>query len=150
MCQDPVDAIQVLALFPSEGDRQSLHDIFVHSNWQLQFAGTLNELPESLKSSQLGVVITDSCLSDCRWKAVLETADRTKGPPSVIVSSRLADDRLWAEVLNLGGFDVLVMPFERGEVLRCVALAWNTRQDRSRLKPIRFEATDATRIGVGF
>ena len=134
MCQDPVDAIQVLALLPSEVDRQSLRDIFVHSNWRLQFAGTLNELRESLKSSQLGVVITDSCLSDCGWKAVLETADRMEGQPSVIVSSRLADDRLWAEVLNLGGFDVLVMPFERADVLRCVALAWHAWQDRSKLK----------------
>ena len=137
MCQDPVDVIQVLALLPSEGDRQSLHDIFVHSNWQLQFAGTLNELPESLKSSQLGVVITDSCLSDCGWKAVLETADRMQGQPSVIVSSRLADDHLWAEVLNLGGFDVLVMPFEQAEVLRCVVLAWHAWQDRSKVKRSR-------------
>src|SRR5258708_35798694 len=100
MCQDPVDAIQVLALLPSEDDRQSLRDIFVHSNWRLQFAGTLNELRESLKSSQLGVVITDSCLSDGGWKAVLETADRMEGRLSVIVSSRLVDDCLWAEVLD--------------------------------------------------
>jgi DNA-binding NtrC family response regulator len=134
MCQDPVDAIQVLAILPSEGDRQLLRDIFVHSNWRLQFAGALNELQEGLKSRQLGVVITDSCLRDYGWKAVLETADRMEGQPSVIVSSRLADDRLWAEVLNLGGFDVLVMPFERAEVLRCVALAWHDWQDRSRLK----------------
>ena len=134
MCHDPVDAIQVLAILPSEGDRQSLREIFVHSNWRLQFAGTLNELQEGLKSRQLGVVITDSCLSDCGWKTVLETADRMEGQPSVIVSSRLADDRLWAEVLNLGGFDVLVMPFERAEVLRCVALAWHDWQDRSKLK----------------
>ena|SRR5882762_4937604 len=137
MCQDPVDVIQVLALLPSEGDRQSLRAIFIHSNWRLQFAVTLNELRESLKSSQLGVVITDAYLSDCGWKAVLETADRMEGQPSVIVSSRLADDRLWAEVLNLGGFDVLVMPFEQGEVLRCVVLAWHAWQDRSKVKRSR-------------
>src|SRR5258708_20190309 len=106
MCQDPVDAIQVLALLPSEDDRQSLRDIFIHSNWRLQFAGTLNELRESLKSSQLGVVITDAYLSDCGWKAVLETADRMEGQPSVIVSSRLADDRPWAQVFHPGEFVV--------------------------------------------
>jgi len=132
-----VDVIQVLALLPSEGDRQSLRAIFIHSNWRLQFAGTLSESRESLKSSQLGVVITDAYLSDCGWKAVLETADRMEGQPSVIVSSRLADDRLWAEVLNLGGFDVLVMPFEQGEVLRCVVLAWHAWQDRSKVKRSR-------------
>jgi len=150
VCQDPVDAIQVLAILSSEGDRQSLGDVFVHSNWRLQFVGTLNELRESLKSTQLGVVITDSCLSDCGWKAVLETADRMEGQPSVIVSSRLADDRLWTEVLNLGGFDVLVMPFERAEVLRCVALAWHAWQDRSKLKRSGSRQQTLHASGVGF
>src|SRR5260370_15793097 len=94
MCQDPVDAIQVLALLPSEGDRQSLRDIFVHSNWRLQFVGTLNELRESLESTQLGVVITDSCLSDSGWQALLQTADRMGVQLTLIVTSRLAEHLL--------------------------------------------------------
>jgi hypothetical protein len=46
----------------------------------------------------------------------------------LIVTAKLADDRLWAEVLNLGGFDVLAQPFYRGEVTRAVGHAcrsWN-------------------------
>jgi hypothetical protein len=39
-------------------------------------------------------------------------------PPSLIVFSCLADEFLWAEVLNLGGFDVRMTPFEPEEVLR--------------------------------
>jgi hypothetical protein len=39
-------------------------------------------------------------------------------PPNFIVFSCLADEFLWAEVLNLGGFDVLMTPFEPEEVLR--------------------------------
>lgn len=34
-----------------------------------------------------------------------------------------ADDLLWAEVLNLGGYDVLQTPFEANEVLPVVNLA---------------------------
>ena len=37
-------------------------------------------------------------------------------PPRFVVSSRLADDHVWAEVLNLGGYDVLCTPFEAREV----------------------------------
>ena len=40
------------------------------------------------------------------------------------MSSRLADDRLWAEALNLGAWDVLAKPFEKSEVLRAVSTAW--------------------------
>ena len=41
-------------------------------------------------------------------------------PPKLIVTCRLADERLWAEVLNLGGFDVLAQPFYAREVVRSV------------------------------
>ena len=41
----------------------------------------------------------------------------------MIVSSRLADDCLWAEVLNLGGYDLLAKPFAAAEVSRVVKMA---------------------------
>jgi len=125
------DAVQVVAVFPSEGDRQALREIFVHSNWQLRFADTLSELQESLRKTRIGVVIAHSKCADFGWKDVLAEAEKVEGNPRVIVTSRLADDHLWAEVLNLRGFDVLSMPFERVEVLRCVALAWRTWLQRS-------------------
>ena len=37
--------------------------------------------------------------------------------PPLVVTSRLADDYLWSEVLNLGGWDVLAKPFRQQEVL---------------------------------
>jgi CheY-like chemotaxis protein len=37
-------------------------------------------------------------------------------PPMLIVTSRLADDYLWAEALNLGAYDVLAKPFDASEV----------------------------------
>ncbi len=51
--------------------------------------------------------------------------DRLPVRPVLIVASRLADDRLWAEVLNLGAFDLLLgEPFDREEVLRVTESAW--------------------------
>jgi hypothetical protein len=41
------------------------------------------------------------------------------------VTSRLADERLWSEVLNLGGYDVLPQPLDRNEALRTIGLAWD-------------------------
>jgi len=45
-------------------------------------------------------------------------------PPLLVVTSRKADDTLWSEVLNLGGYDVLAQPYERAEVVRILSLAW--------------------------
>jgi hypothetical protein len=42
---------------------------------------------------------------------VLSRLAPTLEPPRVIVVSHHADERLWAEVLSLGGFDLLATPF---------------------------------------
>jgi len=63
-------------------------------------------------------------LAGGNWQALLGDLQSRVNPPNLIISSRLADERLWAEVLNLGGFDVLAQPFERSEVLRVVRMAW--------------------------
>jgi DNA-binding NtrC family response regulator len=41
----------------------------------------------------------------------------------MLVVSRHADERLWAEVLNLGDFDVLTLPFDRDELRRALSSA---------------------------
>jgi len=45
-------------------------------------------------------------------------------PPLLIVASRLADEYLWAEALNLGAYDVLAKPFDADEVVRVLRSAW--------------------------
>jgi len=63
-------------------------------------------------------------LPDGTWKDILRTAETQSQAPLVLVVSRHADDRLWAEVLNLGGYDLLLKPFDRSEVTRVVGMAW--------------------------
>ena len=57
------------------------------------------------------------------WKQALADLRRMTQPPQLIVTSRLADDSLWAEVLNVGGYDVLAEPFDANEVERVIASA---------------------------
>ena len=69
-------------------------------------------------------MVCESNLPDGSWKDVIDRTARAANPPAVIVTSRLADDRLWSEVLNRGGYNVLLKPFRALEVLRDVNLAW--------------------------
>ena len=48
------------------------------------------------------------------WQELLEDAQAAQS--LVLVVSRHADERLWAEVLNLGDSDVLTLPFDRDEL----------------------------------
>jgi DNA-binding response OmpR family regulator len=55
--------------------------------------------------------------------------------PRLIVTDRLADEHLWAEVLNLGGHDVLGQPFQVDELLWVLGSAWRYGEDRTAPAP---------------
>ena len=84
-----------------------------------------------LRSSRLGVVISESSLTgDYGWKDLLHSLQNMEDPPPLIVADRLADERLWAEVLNLGAYDLLTMPLDGREVLYAVTAACRHRENR--------------------
>jgi DNA-binding response OmpR family regulator len=55
------------------------------------------------------------------WQELLEETQAAQS--LTLVVSRHADERLWSEVLNLGGFDVLALPFDREELRRALSSA---------------------------
>jgi DNA-binding NtrC family response regulator len=69
------------------------------------------------------VVVTDAVLHDGNWQQVLEIVTRGRRKIEVVVCSRLGDPKLWLDVLEEGGYDVLVEPFEYEEVRRIVEAA---------------------------
>jgi DNA-binding NtrC family response regulator len=69
------------------------------------------------------VVVTDAALPDGDWRRVIEIVERGRRKIQVVVCSRLGDAKLWLDVLEEGGYDVLVEPYEREEVKRIVAVA---------------------------
>ena len=70
------------------------------------------------------MIICEGQFGDGTWKDILAIASQLSPIPPVIVASRLADEHLWAEVLNLGGYDVLTLPFDSDEVNRITRAAW--------------------------
>jgi FixJ family two-component response regulator len=63
-------------------------------------------------------------MKDGTWRDILNQVLSGAEPTPVVVTSRLADEYLWAEVLNLGGWDVLAKPFHEQEVLHVLDSAW--------------------------
>jgi DNA-binding response OmpR family regulator len=117
--------VTVLAVLPEREDQASLRNIFSHSNWKVKFAQTFEEAEIYLRGQPVGVVITECTLAPGRsWKNLLDEIVTTAVPPPLIVTDRFADELLWSEVLNLGGYDVLMKPFDANEVYRVVSLAW--------------------------
>lgn len=119
-----VPSVTVLSVSPLEEDRMSLQAIVGHSTWRLFHARDLGTALALLQRHAIAVVLCERDLLPGTWIDVLESIRRLPDPPSLIVASRLADERLWAEALNLGAWDVLMKPFDRSEVFRTVKSAW--------------------------
>ena len=79
--------------------------------------------------SRISVVISEAFLPDGTWKDLLACLARAKASSVLVVTSQVADESLWAEVLNLGGYDVLAQPFDREEVIRVVRSAVRASSD---------------------
>jgi DNA-binding response OmpR family regulator len=92
--------------------------------WQLSACPTLASALAALRKVRVPVVVCESDLQPGNWKDALEELRTVPDPPLLIVTSRCADERLWAEALNLGAYDVLAQPFDGMEVARIVNLAW--------------------------
>ena len=104
-------------------DRLLVHDIFQLHRWRLFEARDRRHSLECLAKNPVQVVIAESELPAWNWKRILSDLRRLAPVPQLVVTSRTADDYLWAEVLNVGGYDVLPQPLERDEVERVIASA---------------------------
>jgi DNA-binding NtrC family response regulator len=123
----------VLSVSPTEEVHFSLQEIFNHSKWKLHKTHSLPAALAIIRAQTIPVVLCETDLLPDIWRDLLDQITRAPNPPAVIVSSRLADDRLWAEALKLGAWDVLARPFMRTEVFQAVSAAWRhwwNRQER--------------------
>jgi DNA-binding NtrC family response regulator len=116
--------LTVLSVSPNQEDHQSLEAIIGHSRWSLLKADKVPSARALLQAHYIPVVLCESDLKPGTWIDLLKDIQGMPAAPALIVTSRLADDYLWAEALNLGAWDVLPKPFDRSEVLRSVKTAW--------------------------
>jgi CheY-like chemotaxis protein len=89
-------------------------------------ASTVREATDWLLGNRARLVICDDRLPDGHWQDLWERLSRLPNPPVFVVSAHSTDARLWAEVLNLGAYDVLVRPYEESEVSRILRQACRT------------------------
>jgi DNA-binding response OmpR family regulator len=125
----PENGVTVLVVSPFEENLWSLKDALPPSHWTLCVASGAAEAKKILRQATVPVILCESELPDGNWKDLSAAVAGLQNPPLMIVTSRLADEYLWAEVLNLGGYDVLAQPFNSIEVSRVMSMAWRRWQD---------------------
>jgi len=132
-------AVSALLVGEFATDRLLLHDIFRVRGWRLFEARDRRRAIHCLVRNPVQVVIAESEPAGWNWKRILRHLRRLAPAPQLVVASRTADDYLWAEVLNVGGYDVLIQPLERDEVERVVASArrhYDEKPRKTALAPV--------------
>jgi DNA-binding NtrC family response regulator len=140
--------IAVLSVSPAEEDHFYLQNIFsnpqrtLYSDQAFTMIAkrTISAAKSALKQGRISIVICEYDLSPGSWRELLEFMEGLPAPPPLIVTSRIADERMWAEVLNLGGYDVLARPLNSEEVIRTITSAWSLWQHRFRIPAERAQS----------
>jgi DNA-binding response OmpR family regulator len=134
----------VLIISSFEEDHSRLLSILVDCHCEARAARTCQQGLSILRERAVSIIICERDLTDGTWKDILRALDTLSDRPLLVVTSRLADDHLRVEVLNLGGYDVLAKPLDHKEVARVIGLAL---EKRSRLQDHRARVMKAGNAG---
>ena len=94
-----------------------------HTRWYVQRARNVAEAQVILSRHPVQVILCEETLVDGSWRDVLNAAERCDKPASVVLIAPI-NNRTWAEVLSLGGYDLLPVPCSAHELYSVVPAAW--------------------------
>jgi DNA-binding NtrC family response regulator len=98
--------------------------------WRIRCAASVPAFLKTWGKKRAPIVLCDNDRQPDGWKHLLDRFAEIAQRPMVIVTSQMADEKLWAEALNLGAWDVLSKPFSVEEVSRIAVLACLRSQQR--------------------
>lgn len=107
--------ISALVIAADERDRLFVTAALEASGWKLRFVRDAFEAGAALAAESIPVVIMDGDAQVPSWRDLLARLSGTE-PARIIIFFRQADERLWAEVFNLGAYDLLPKPLNLDEL----------------------------------
>ena len=98
---------------------------------EVSFARNCREALRKLNEGlHYDLVLVDSRISGGSWREILQFVRDTRTPYEVIICSRFGDEQLWAEMIEMGAFDLIPEPYDRLEVLRILQAALESQYMR--------------------
>ncbi len=99
----------------SEADCRTLREVAGSVSQSVVSCADVQQAHRAIRMHAPKIVVCEAqARENGNWQELLEEAQAAQS--LMLVVSRHADERLWAEVLNLGGYDVLALPFDRDEL----------------------------------
>lgn len=116
--------MQILVVSPFSEDEEAIRLSLEEEHWGLAAVQSCDEARSLIRNHRqsLLVVCRDE-LPDGGWRDLIAELAVAGEKMELIVVSRCADEHLWAEVLNVGGFDLISTPLVPYEVQRVIRSA---------------------------
>jgi len=114
---------RILLVMP-QGRRERMLSFLSESGIDVSSAESVREAQEKLAGPvKYDLAFVDSELTDGSWRDVLQFIVASRVGCEMVVCSRCGDERLWAEVIQCGAFDLVPEPLEKQEILRIIRSA---------------------------
>jgi len=123
----------VLFVSPHREDAILLSRMLGSTSMLLEHVADLEHARDAILKDSYQVILTEASLPDGTWVDVLNLARQAAPDSDVIVTDSRADARFWAEVLNLGAYDLIAQPFAVAEVQRILANACSRQAPQTKV-----------------
>jgi len=147
----PPREARIAVVHPADEHLVSLLRLLTGAGFRSDWVTDRKEAQPMLAGTRFPVLICERDLPDGCWRDVMADTELLPARPLVIVTSPFADEHLWGEVLNSGGYDVLRKPFQADEVLRVVnrAMAWRPGELRTFTTFLHLPRSTGAANGIG-
>jgi two-component system response regulator HydG len=119
----PQDRLKILILSMSLDDRLLLEQLAKHHHWSLRFTHSPQEGFNLTSQNHFEVVLCDRNQNGYPWREVIDRLAAISPQSCILLVSPLKEEYLWRDVLQQGGYDVLIRPLCEAAVLRAIDAA---------------------------
>jgi DNA-binding NtrC family response regulator len=113
----------VLLVSPNDSDHELLSKALEGTRWRLLHAHSCIEAVPILAAERFPVIIRDLECCDLGCVHAIRCTQVGAYPAPLIVAAPAPDFRLWEDVIDRGGLEVLPKPFEPAKVLKILEFA---------------------------
>jgi CheY-like chemotaxis protein len=119
----PKERIRILVLSMSLEDRLLLKRLGRQHDWELRFANSPREGFRLVSQSHFELILCDRNQPGYPWREVMDRLSARSPRSCILLVSPVKNGYLWGDVLQQGGYDVLIGPLRERDVLQSIDAA---------------------------
>jgi response regulator RpfG family c-di-GMP phosphodiesterase len=123
--KEPTSKISLLLVSEDENDRVLLSNALAGTRWNVLQARSCADADKILQTHVVPVIIRDQECCEMGCTHAVRCAQSGLYPIPLIVAANSPDCKLWEEVIDCGGLEVLSKPFDPVRVRKVVDFAWD-------------------------